>query len=250
MDLPKKRSSRYLAGVYAVFIMLFAFTVALFYTSRCQKSSRLTKQQAENIEEKNSDGTTPSKSGQTISPGNQSANKIEVSKSDYDTDNENNKVSSPQKASGGNNIKIDKNKANSDKVAIHKDNQIQNRPPSNSSGQNTIIHFSGESTGLTDPALNKLRTIYLFLLEYPDEEIIVEGYGDSNKANRPNINLSKLRANIVKDYFAKRGISKLRIKAFWMGSRKPAEDNDSRQENNKTHQVEIKFKYRSREWSE
>ena len=37
MDLPKKRSNWYLAGIYAFFIVLLAFTLSLFYTSRRQK---------------------------------------------------------------------------------------------------------------------------------------------------------------------------------------------------------------------
>ena len=109
------------------------------------------------------------------------------------------------------------------------------------------IYFSTESTGLTDNALKKLKTIYLFLLRYPDEELIIEGYGDSSKLNRHNRNLSKLRANIVADYFFKRGISNSRIKAFWLGSENPAEINASRKEKNKINQVELKFKLRSKD---
>jgi outer membrane protein OmpA-like peptidoglycan-associated protein len=59
-----------------------------------------------------------------------------------------------------------------------------------------------------------------------------------------------LRANIIKDYFVKRGISKSRLNAFWMGSDIEIEDNDNKEDKNKNHQVEIKFKFRSKEWSE
>jgi len=39
MDLPKKLSHRYFAGIYAFFILVFAITLSLFYNSRCQKST-------------------------------------------------------------------------------------------------------------------------------------------------------------------------------------------------------------------
>jgi outer membrane protein OmpA-like peptidoglycan-associated protein len=84
-------------------------------------------------------------------------------------------------------------------------------------------------------------------LRYPDEELIIEGYGDSSKTDRHNINLSKLRANIVKGYFVKREISNSRIKAFWMGSENLARINVSQEDKIKTHQVEVKFNLRSKD---
>lgn len=250
MDLPKKRSSRYLTGIYAFFIVLFAFTAFLFYISRCQKPPDLGEQGAKNIEQKEAAETTPIKPETTDSAERQVANKIEVSESGNEIDNENIKASQSLKVSSGENIDVDKTEANFDKTTKQKGNQIQIKPSSISSGQNPIIYFSDESTGLTDKALEKLKTIYLFLLKYPDEKIIIEGYGDSSKADRYNKNLSKLRANIIKDYFVKRGISKSRLNAFWMGSDNEKEDNDTKEDKNKNHQVEIKFKFRSQEWSE
>lgn len=242
MDLPKKRSSRYLTGIYASFIVLLAFIASLFYISRCQKPSDLDEQGAENIEQKEAAETTPIKPETTDSSERQVANKIEVSESGNETDNHNIKVSQSLKVSSGENIDVDGTEANLDKATKQKDNQIPIKPFSISSGQNVIIYFSDESTGLTDKALEKLKAIYLFILKYPDEEIIIKGYGDSSKADRYNKNLSKLRANIIKDYFVKRGISKSRLNAFWMGSGNETEDIDTKEDKNKNHQVEIKFK--------
>jgi outer membrane protein OmpA-like peptidoglycan-associated protein len=239
MDLPKRRSRRYLTGIYAFFIVIFALTLSLFYTSRCQKSPRLAKQDAENIVQTEK----PESSERQV------ANKIEVSKPNIESGNENIKASPSPKASNGDTIAVGKTEATSVNPDNQKDNQIQIKPPSNSSEQNAIIYFSDESTGLTDKALEKLKAIYLFLLKYPDEEITIEGYGDSSKTDRHNENLSKLRANIVKDYFVKRGISNSRLNVFGMGSENHAEDDDSKEDKNKSHQVEVKFKFRSREWS-
>jgi outer membrane protein OmpA-like peptidoglycan-associated protein len=250
MDLPKKRSSRYLTGIYAFFIFLFAFTASLFYISRYQKPSGLDEQGAENIEQKEAAEITPIKPETTDSPQRQATNKIEVSESGNEIDNENIKASPSLKVSNGENIDVDKTGASFDRATKQKDNQTQTKPSSISSGQDTILYFSDESTGLTDKALEKLKVIYLFLLKYPDEEIIIEGYGDSSKADRYNNKLSKLRANIIKDYFVKRGISKSRLNAFWMGSDNEAEDKDTLEDKNKNHQVEIKFKFRSQEWYE
>ena len=82
-------------------------------------------------------------------------------------------------------------------------------------------------------------------MKEPDEELIIEGYGDSSKTDNHNKNLSKLRANIVKSYFVKRDISNSRIKAYWMGTENPTGVDNYQEGRNKTHQVEVKFKLRS-----
>ena len=63
MDLPKKRSSRYVTGVYAVFIILFAFTVSLFYTSRCEQSPRISDLDRNKIKPKRTTEIVPKVTG-------------------------------------------------------------------------------------------------------------------------------------------------------------------------------------------
>jgi outer membrane protein OmpA-like peptidoglycan-associated protein len=84
-------------------------------------------------------------------------------------------------------------------------------------------------------------------LKEPDEELIIEGYGDSNQTDSHNKNLAKLRAHIVKGYFVKRGISDARINAYWMGSENPTGVDNFQEARKKTHRVEVKFKLRSKD---
>ena len=242
MDLSKKRSSKYVTGIYASFIIIFAFTLSLFYNSRCQKSPHLAKQDADILKQQNSaDSLQIVVKKLDINKG-QSENKNEAANSDNEVNDEN--IRAPQSKtdpSDEHKININGIKTPSAEAYNPDSNPVRSQPSLSSNKQNLAIYFSAESTGLTDKALEKLKTIYLFLLRYSDEELIIEGYGDSSKLNRHNKNLSKLRANIVVGYFVKRGISNSRIKAFWLGSENPAGINVSQEEKNKTNQVEIKF---------
>jgi outer membrane protein OmpA-like peptidoglycan-associated protein len=247
MDLPKKRSYRYVTGVYAVFIILFAFTVSLFYTSRCQKSPSLAKQDDFILK---SEGSTEDiqKTAEPIDINHgKSENKFEAYKSDDLTDNEN--LSTPQDktdSSDGEKLNIENFKTPSGKAFKQNDNPTPAKPALISSRQKGVIYFSADSTGLTNNALEKLMAITGYLLKYPDAEVIIEGYGDSNKNYRHNKRLSQLRANIVKNYLVRKGIASARIKAFWMGSENPSGGDDSQEDRNKTHQVEIQFKMGSK----
>ena len=246
MDLSKKRSSKYVTGIYALFIIIFAFTLSLFYTSRCQKSPDLAKQDADILQPQKSADSLQIVVKKVDNKKGQLENKNEDANSDNEAYDEN--IMAPQSKTDSsdehkkniNDIKTPSAEANNPVS-----NPVRSQPSLSSNKQKLAIYFSTESTGLTDKALEKLKAIYLFLLRYPDEELIIEGYGDSSKLNRHNKNLSKLRANIVVGYFVKRGISNSRIKAFWLGSENPAGINASQEEKNKTNRVEVKFKLRT-----
>ena len=243
MDLPKKRASRYVTVVYTLFIILLAFTLSLFYTSRCQKSPRSAKQDADILKPQDSSDNLQKVTKKLAINKGPLENKYEASNSDNEVDDENiNAPLSKKDSSDEQKINIDGFKTPSGKAINPSANLNRSQTSSNSNRQKAVIYFSTESTGLTDKALDKLKTIYLFLLRYPDEELIIEGYGDSSKTNRHNKNLSKLRANIVKGYFVKHGISNSRIKTFWMGSENPAGINVSQKDKNKTNQVEVQSK--------
>jgi len=248
MDLSKKRSSKYVTGIYASFIIIFAFTLSLFYTSRCQKSPHSAKQDADILAPQNSADSLQivvKKLG--VNKG-QSENKNEDANSDNEVSDENIRtLQSKTDSSGEHKINIKGIKPPPAEAYNSGSNPVRSQPSLSSNKQKLAIYFSTESTGLTDKALDKLKTIFLFLLRYPNEELIIEGYGDSSQLNRHNKNLSKLRANIVAGYFVKRGISNSRIKAFWLGSENPAGINSSHEEEKKTNQVEVKFKLRTKD---
>lgn len=246
MDLSKKRSSKYVTGIYALFIIVFAFTLSLFYTSRCQKSPDLAKQDADILQPQNSADSLQIVVKKVDNKKGQLENKNEDANSDNEAYDENIKAPQSKTDSSDEHKKnINDIKTPSAEAYNPVSNPVPSQPSLSSNKQKLAIYFSTESTGLTDKALEKLKAIYLFLLRYPDEELIIEGYGDSSKLNRHNKNLSKLRANIVAGYFVKRGISNSRIKIFWLGSENPAGINASQEEKNKTNRVEVKFKLRT-----
>ena len=243
MDLSKKRSSKYVVGIYASFFIIFAFTLSLFYTSRCQKSPHLDTQDADVHRPQNSaDSLQIVVKKIDINKG-QSENKNEAAESDNEVKDENiEALQSKRDTSDERKTNVNGIKTHPAKAYNPVSNPVRSQPSLSSNKQKLAIYFSTESTGLTDRALEKLKTIYLFLLRYPDEELIIEGYGDSSILSRHNKNLSKLRANIVAGYFVKRGISNSRIKTFWLGSENSPGINASQEEKNKFNQVELQFK--------
>jgi outer membrane protein OmpA-like peptidoglycan-associated protein len=245
MNLSKKRSSKYVAGIYAFFIILFAFTLSLFYASRCQKPYPPANQDADILEPQESSDNFPKITKKIDADKGQSDDKYEASKSENEIEDES--ISAPlskKKSSDDQKLNIDDFKTPAGETTNPTVKPIRSQPPLKHSRQKVVIYFSAESTGLTDEALKQLKTIFLFLLKEPDEELVIEGYGESGKTDQHNKNLSKMRANIVKGYFVKRGISESRIKAYWMGTENPTGVSIDQEGKNKTHQVEVKYKSR------
>lgn len=246
MDLPKKNSNKYVKGVYAVFIIFFIYTLSSFYISRCHNSSRLAKQDDEILKPKRSADNIPKISEKSDISKEPWENKTKASKSNNIADDEN--IQTPlakKETSEDKKVTVDGQKTPTIEASDPTADPIQPQPALTSVNQKVVIYFSAESTGLTNQALEKLKAITEFILKYPDMEIIIEGYGDSNENSRHNKSLSRLRANIVKSYLVKKGIAVARVKAFWMGSDNPTGGNDSQEDSNRAHQVEVKFKINS-----
>ena len=243
MDLLKKRSNKYVTAIYAVFIIVLAFTVTLFYTSRCQKSPSLMPQD-DDIRKSKSAAESPQKvTNKIYIPKELPKNKTETFKSDIAADDEKlNDQPSKKDAADEKNIDINDSKTPKGEAFIPKADPVRTPTSAIPAGEKAEIYFSADSTGLTNDALEKLKAIAEFLLKFPKAEIIVRGYGDTNKKYRHNIRLSQLRADIVKSYLIRHGTAATRIKAFWIGSENPAAENDPQEDSSKTHLVEIKFK--------
>ncbi len=242
MDLPKKYSSRHLTWVYAFFIFFFTITLSLFFTSRCQKSSQLTTQASDPPAPQEALEKSPVVKKKINLHETQAPRKYAASKSESEAFDEkinaglSKKTLSDEPKTAIDNLKTLPDKTLNPSVIPHSSPAL-----STSGRQKAVIYFSDESTGLTDNALKTLRTIFLALLKQPDEKLIIEGYGDSSIISRHNKNLSQSRANIVRDYFVKRGISNSRIKTFWMGSEDPDGVGVLQKDGKKTHQVEVRL---------
>ena len=105
-----------------------------------------------------------------------------------------------------------------------------------------VIYFKHKSNKIPNHALKTLDQIVRFNSNYPDLDIVVEGYTDSFGDYFYNKNLSQIRADAIKDYFVSRGIRETKINAFGRGSENPIESNETVAGREKNRRVEIKFK--------
>jgi len=78
------------------------------------------------------------------------------------------------------------------------------------------IPFEFDSYKLNEQAISNLEILNSILVNYPDLKIEVAGYTDSKGSADYNLGLADLRAQAVIDYFAEKGIARLRFvkKAF------------------------------------
>ena len=229
-----------------MFIMLFAFTVLLFYLSRCQKSSLLTNQDDSALQSEDSSENIKTDPEQTVILQDQSQNKIEHLELNNEADETPEVLPSEKVFSNEINSTIADLDTPPAETSNSSSTQIRSESSAIPSGNKVVINFSTDSTGLTDDAIGKLKMIYEYLLKHPEEELIIEGYGDSSNNNQINEKLSQFRAEIVKGYFTKQGISGSRIKVFWMGAENPEGIDKPQEQEDKNHRVEIQFKSESK----
>lgn len=84
------------------------------------------------------------------------------------------------------------------------------------------INFDRSSAKLKTDHFERLETMYNLMNFKPALKIMVEGHSDKLGNENVNVKLSKQRANAVKNYLVKKGISPDRIKTKGFGSSMPA----------------------------
>jgi outer membrane protein OmpA-like peptidoglycan-associated protein len=107
--------------------------------------------------------------------------------------------------------------------------------------QKNVINFEHNLNNLLDEDFEKLERITTLIAQYPNVEIIIRGYTDSQGNDSYNKNLSRLRANSVKSFFVGQGISPSRIKTFGMGSENPIRSNKTSGGRRLNRRVEIEL---------
>jgi general secretion pathway protein A len=108
------------------------------------------------------------------------------------------------------------------------------------SAQKAVIHFEHNSNEIPDQAFEALDRIVVYASRNPDSEITIEGFTDSFGNYSYNKELSKYRADIVKNYFAGQGIAPARMKSFGRGPENPIAANDTSEGRKKNRRVEVK----------
>lgn len=89
------------------------------------------------------------------------------------------------------------------------------------------IQFITASSGLTEASMPLLDALAGILLRYPEVHLEIAGHTDSRGIEDLNLRLSQARAEAVRSYLIKRGISPSRLVAIGFGASRPIALNDT-----------------------
>lgn len=101
------------------------------------------------------------------------------------------------------------------------------------------ILFKVDSAALTSGGMQNLFRLVTFLKEFPNREVVVEGYTDSTGSGVYNLELSQQRADSVRTFLVGNGISPDRIVARGYGEAYPVAPNNTTAGRQKNRRVEI-----------
>ena len=99
---------------------------------------------------------------------------------------------------------------------------------------NNKVFFDFDKATLRSDSKDALDDIFEVMEKYPNATFEISGHTDSIGTERYNLDLSKRRAESVRDYFIKKGISADRLVSKYFGENKPLSTNataDGRQDN-------------------
>ena len=101
-----------------------------------------------------------------------------------------------------------------------------------------VLFATGEST-LLPIARDRLDEVARALQDNPYDSIVVEGHTDAIGSQRANEDLSRRRAESVRDYLIGQGVDSGQIRAVGIGSSRPVADNKSPEGRANNRRVEI-----------
>jgi len=100
------------------------------------------------------------------------------------------------------------------------------------------IQFDTNSAEIKPVYDELIRRVANFMREYPNTEAVIEGHTDSRGADAYNQDLSRRRAESVKNYLVEKfGVSPARLTAVGYGESKPIADNDTKEGRQKNRRV-------------
>jgi len=106
----------------------------------------------------------------------------------------------------------------------------------------TAIEFETGRGIIKTTSYPLLNDIVKILKEYPDNDMNIDGYTDNVGKPEMNMKLSKERAEAVKAYFVKEGISADRLHAAGHGEEHPAASNKTKIGRAKNRRVHLELK--------
>ena len=101
------------------------------------------------------------------------------------------------------------------------------------------VNFSSGSVNLTAGSISILDKVVRTLTENPNIEVEIRGYTDNTGSYEGNVNLSKRRADSVKEYLISQHIAGYRIQTQGFGPQEPIADNSTREGRAKNRRIEF-----------
>lgn len=101
------------------------------------------------------------------------------------------------------------------------------------------VLFGTGRSDLTSGGTNTLDKLVVFLNNYPDRNVVIEGHTDDVGSHEMNQTLSQHRADSVKFYLVQQGIRHKRLAASGMGETQPITDNQSPSGRQQNRRVEV-----------
>jgi peptidoglycan-associated lipoprotein len=89
------------------------------------------------------------------------------------------------------------------------------------SGARDMVYFSSDSSDLTPEAEQTLTQQARWLQQYPQHQIMVEGHADERGTREYNLALGARRAQTVRNYLAKQGVTHARMRTISYGKERP-----------------------------
>lgn len=99
--------------------------------------------------------------------------------------------------------------------------------------------FETGRSDLKGGATSNLDKLVVFLGEYPDRTVLIEGHTDDVGSDDSNLGLSKRRADSVRSYLAGRGVDASRLSSAGLGEGTPIAGNDTATGRQQNRRVEI-----------
>ncbi len=99
--------------------------------------------------------------------------------------------------------------------------------------------FGFDSAVIKPGAENEIARVAAVLLKYPQTNISIEGHTDSKGAEEYNMDLSRQRAEAVKNSLIGRGLSSSRLQTIGFGESKPVATNDTEAGRQQNRRVRI-----------
>jgi len=104
-----------------------------------------------------------------------------------------------------------------------------------------VIFDSGSAT-LRPGGYERLRSFAQTLNEYPDTDVVVKGYTDSQGSESYNLKLAEERADHVRKYLVTQGVAESRLKSIGFGAQFPVATNDTPEGRQQNRRVEFELR--------